>query len=125
MSKTAIVIFSDPKAGGDEALGRLFNGLFVAYELLEKKQEVAVIFQGAGVRWAREVVDPDHPAFAIYAAVSDAVVGVCGGCADVFGATDDARRSGATLIHEKAIPGTSGVVDLSRYLDDGYRVLTF
>lgn len=125
MSKTAIVIFSDPKAGSDEALGRLFNGLFVAYELLEKKQEVAVIFQGTGVRWAREVVDADHPAYALYAAVKDSVVGVCGGCADVFGATESARSAGANLIHEKAIPGTSGVIDLSRYLDAGYRVLTF
>ncbi|MEW6320493.1 MAG: DsrE family protein [Acidobacteriota bacterium] len=125
MSKTAIVIFSDPKSGSDEALGRLFNGMFVAYELLEKKQEVVLIFQGAGVRWASELVKPEHPAHALYAAVKDCVVGVCGGCADVFGATADARAAGATLIHEKAIPGTSGIVDISKYLDAGYRVLNY
>ena len=125
MSKTAIVIYADPKAGSEEALGRLFNAMFVAYELKEKNQEVALIFQGAGVRWASEVVKPDHPANALYNAVSDTVVGVCRGCADVFGATDDVKSSGLDLIDEKAIPGTSGVIDLSRYLDDGYRVLTF
>lgn len=125
MSKTAIVIFSDPKSGTEEALGRLFNGMFVAYELLEKKQEVALIFQGAGVRWASELVKPDHPAHALYNAVKDSVVGVCGGCADVFGATADARNAGAKLIHEKAIPGTSGIIDLSKYLDAGYRLLAF
>jgi len=125
MSKTAIVIYSDPKSGTDEALGRLFNAMFVAYELLEKKQDVALIFQGAGVRWASELVKTDHPAHALYDAVKDSVVGVCGGCADVFGATQDARRAGANLIHEKAIPGTSGIIDLSKYLDAGYRVLTF
>lgn len=125
MSKTAIVVFADPKTGSEEALGRLFNALFVAYELKEKKQEVALIFQGAGVRWASEVVKPHHPAHALYEAVEDTVAGVCGGCADVFGATDDVRTSGLKLVNEKAIPGTSGVIDLSNYLDEGYRILTF
>lgn len=125
MSKTAIIIYSDPKSGGEEALGRLFNGMFVAYELLEKKQDVALIFQGTGVRWASELVKHDHPAHALYNAVKDSVVGVCGGCADVFGATAEVTAAGATLIREKAIPGTAGIVDLSKYLDAGYRILTF
>ena len=123
MSKTAIVIYSDP--GSEEALGRLFNAMFVAYELKEKKQEVALIFQGAGVRWPSEVVKADHPANALYNAVSDTFVGACKGCADVFGATEDVRSTGLELIDEKAIPGTSGIIDLSKYLDDGYRILTF
>ena len=125
MSKTAVVIFSDPKSGSDEALGRLFNGLFVAYELKEKKQEVALIFQGTGVRWASEVVKPNHPAHALYCAVEDTVAGVCGGCADVFGATNDVKAAGLPLVNERAIPGTSGIMDLSRYIDEGYRILTF
>jgi hypothetical protein len=125
MSKTAVVVYSDPKSGSEEALGRLFNALFVTYELKEKNQEVALIFQGAGVRWASELVKPDHPAHALYAAVQDRVAGVCGGCADVFGATQDAKAAGAKLVYEKAIPGTSGIVDLSKYIGDGYQVLNF
>ncbi|NLR74383.1 DsrE family protein [Leeia aquatica] len=125
MSKTAIVIFADAKSGSEEALGRLFNALFVAYELQEKKQTVAVIFQGAGVRWASELIKPEHPANTLYKAILPSVVGVCGGCADVFGATEEATEAGAKLIREKAIPGTSGIIDLSKYLDDGYRLLTF
>ena len=125
MHKTAIAVFSDPKAGSDEALGRLFNAMLVAYELKEKNQDVALIFQGAGTRWASELVKPDHPAHVLYRAVADKVVGVCGGCADVFGAADSARASGVPVLREKAIPGTSGVIDLSKYLDDGYRLLTF
>lgn len=46
MSKTAIVIYSDHKANTDEALGRVFNAMFLAYELKEKAQEVSLIFQG-------------------------------------------------------------------------------
>ncbi|WP_300063140.1 hypothetical protein [uncultured Roseobacter sp.] len=60
MSKTAIVIYSDPKTNSEEALGRVFNAMFLAYELKEKKQDVALIFQGTGVRWVSELITPDH-----------------------------------------------------------------
>ncbi len=125
MSKTAIVIFSDPKSGGEEALGRLFNAMFLALELKEKNQDVALIFQGAGARWPGEIANPTHPANALYNTVRDRVAGICGGCADVFGAADAAKTTGLKLVHEKAIPGTSGILDLSRYLDEGYRLVTF
>jgi len=125
MSKTAIIIYSDPKAGSEEALGRLFNALFLAYELQEKKQEVAVIFQGAGTRWPAVLVRPDHPAHALYEATKGTFAGICGACADVFGATEDARKTGLKLDYEKAIPGTSGVLDVSSYVDRGFGIVTF
>lgn len=125
MSKTAIVVLSDPQAASEEALGRLFNALFVAYELKEKGQEVALIFQGAGTRWVAEVAKVDHPAHGLYEAVQDTVAGVCGGCADVFGASAAVKAAGLSLVREKHIPGTNGIIDLSRYLDEGYRLLTF
>jgi sigma54-dependent transcription regulator len=62
--------------------------MVVAYELIGKGEEVALMFQGAGVRWASEVVKPDHPANALFNAVKDAVVGARGGRANVFGATE-------------------------------------
>lgn len=125
MSKTAIIIYSDPKPGSEEALGRLFNGLFLAYELKEKKQDVAIIFQGAGTRWPAELAKADHPGHGLYEAVKDVVAGICGGCADVFGATEDARRTGLKLDYAKAIPGTPGVLDVSSYLDQGYSLVNF
>jgi sulfur relay (sulfurtransferase) complex TusBCD TusD component (DsrE family) len=125
MSKTAIVLFSDPAHGGEEALGRLFNAMFLTLELKEKGQTVELLFQGAGTRWPAEIVKPAHPAHALFQAIADKVAGICGGCADVFGATDGASATGIAMIREKAIPGTSGIADLSRYLDDGYRLVTF
>lgn len=124
MSKTAIVVFSDPRAG-EEALGRLFNAMFVAYALKEKKQDVALMFQGAGARWAAELVNPAHPAHSLYTAVRDTVAGACGGCADVFGATDAIKQTDIPLLRELQIPGTTGVIDLSGYLDRGYRLIAF
>jgi hypothetical protein len=67
--KTAIVVLSDPKSGGEEALGRVFNALAAAYDLKQKQLEVEILFQGAGTRWAGQLTRPEHPAHALYAAV--------------------------------------------------------
>lgn len=125
MSKTAIIVYSDPKSGSDESLGRLFNSLFLAYELQEKRQEVALIFQGAGSRWPSVLAEASHPAHALYKSIEGAIAGVCGGCADLFGATEDTRKTGLKLNYEKAIPGGPGILDVSAYLDRGYRLVTF
>lgn len=122
--KTVIVVFSDPKPGTDEALGRLFNALFLTIELKDKQQDVTLIFQGAGSRWVGELAKPEHPAHALYAAVEDKVL-VCGGCADVFNATAQAEMAGARLVRERKIPGVPEILDLSRYLDENARLLTF
>lgn len=124
MTKTAVVVFSDPASGSDEALGRLFNAMFLTHELKEKGEEVDLIFQGAGARWPGEVAKPDHPGHALYDAVKDRAV-ICGGCADVFGAADAASSTGLELVREKDIPGTTGVIDLSKYLADGARIVSF
>lgn len=123
--RTAIVILSDPTPGSAEALGRVFNALFLAYELQEKGQQPAVIFQGTGTRWVAELAAPTHPANALFQAVQSTIVGACGGCADVFGATASVEAAHVPLVREKAIPGTTGIIDLSRYLDEGYRLVTF
>lgn len=123
--KTAIVILSDPKNGSEEALGRLFNGLAAAYEYKQHGQEVTVLFQGAGTRWAGELVKKDHPAYALFGAVKDKVAGVSCGCADVFGAREGAAACGLDLITDNPIPQTSGVASLARLTAEGYTIITF
>jgi hypothetical protein len=125
MSKTAIVLFSDPKAGTEEALGRLFNALFLAYDLKERKEEVALIFQGAGTRWAAELVKVDHPAGPLFRAVQDKVAGICGGCANVFGTAEEAKATGLPMGHDLEIPGVGGVISLGDYIVKGYSLVTF
>ena len=122
--KTVIVVFSDPKAGSEEALGRVFNALFLAYELKEKKKDFDLVFQGAGVRWPAELSRAGHPAHALYEAVQDRIV-ACGGCADVFGAGAGLAPTGIALVRDMSIPGTTGVLDLSRHLEAGHRLVTF
>jgi hypothetical protein len=123
--KTAIVVLSDPQAGGEEALGRLFNALAAAYDLKQRGEELAIVFQGAGTRWAGHLTRAEHPAHALYAAVAERVAGVSSACADVFGARADAETNGFSLLGDNAVPGTSGLPSLARYLADGYTVVTF
>lgn len=123
--KTAIIILSDPKTGSEEALGRVFNGLAVAYDFQQQKEEVTVLFQGAGSRWISELAKPDHPAHDLFEAVKDSVAGVSCGCADVFGASEEVEKSGFDLIKNNPVPGTTGLASLRQLVVDGYNVLTF
>ena len=119
--KTAIIVFSDPKAGTEEALGRVFNALAVAYDFKTAGQTVQVFFAGTGSRWPAELNRPAHPAHALYKQVLDVVAGVSCGCADVFGADDQ----GLARITTNAVPGTSGFPSVRELQGDGYNVLTF
>jgi hypothetical protein len=123
-TKTAIVVLSDPQ-GGEEALGRVFNALAATYDFKQKHQDVQLVFQGTGTRWTGVLTRIDHSAHALYKAVEDKVAGVSSGCADVFGARQDAEANGFSLITSNAVPGTSGLPSLAAYAADGYTILTF
>ena len=123
MSKTTLVVLSDPR-GGEEALGRLFNALAAAYDFAQRRQEVQIVFQGAGTRWTGVVTQPEHPAHALYRAVEDKVVGASSACAVVFGARDAAESNGFALLADNAVPGTAGLPSLAAFAREG-TVITF
>jgi hypothetical protein len=123
-NKTAVVILSDP-AGGDEALGRVFNALAAAYDFDEAGHTVRVQFQGAGTRWPEQLASPVHPAHAVYEAVRHTVAGVSCACADVFGASASVQASGLDLIKDNPLPGTSGLASIRALVDDGFTILSF
>lgn len=123
--KAAIVVLSDPKSGSEESLGRVFNALASAYDFKQRGDDVTVLFQGTGTRWVSEVSKPDHPAHDLFEAVKDKVAGVSCACADVFGASEEVKKTGFDLITDNAVPGTSGLPSLGQLAADGYTVLTF
>jgi hypothetical protein len=122
--KTAIVVMSDPN-GGEEALGRVFNALAATYDFKQKHQEVQLVFQGTGTRWAGVLNNAGHPAHTLYKAVEDKIAGVSNACAVVFGARDEAESNGFALIANNPVPGTTGLPSLAEYAAQGYSVLTF
>lgn len=123
--KVTIAIFSDPRNGSEEALGRLFNGLAAAYDFKQAGDEVSVVFQGAGARWIGKLTKEDHPIHELFEAVKDRVVGVSCGCADVFGATEEVKGAGFELLKNNPVPGASGLNSLRQAVSEGSTVLTF
>lgn len=122
--KSAIVILSDPKSG-DDALGRVFNGLAVAYDYKQQGDDVTVLFQGAGTRWIGELSKPDHPVHELFDAVKDTVAGVSCGCAEVFGATEEVEKSAFEFVKDNDVPGTAGLPSLRKLASEGYTIMSF
>jgi hypothetical protein len=123
--KAAILVLSDPLHGSEEALGRLFNALAATYEFKQRGDDVALLFQGAGTRWAGELIRDDHPAHALFALVRDKVAGASCGCADVFGAGEGVEACGLERLRDNAVPGTSGMASLRNLVAEGYSLITF
>jgi hypothetical protein len=123
--KTAILIYSDPKTGSDEALGRMFNGLATAYDFKQRGDDVSILFLGAGTRWAMEITKPEHPANALFLAVADKVAGASCGCADLFCSTEEVEKSGFDLIRDNPVPGTTGLPSVHNLMSEGFTVLSF
>lgn len=123
--KNAIIVLSDPKTGTEEAMGRVFNALAAAYDFKQAGDEVTLLFQGAGTRWAGELVKDDHPFHELYKAIEDTVAGVSCGCADVFGASESAQASGFDLVKDNPVPGTSGLPSLQKLSAEGYSITVF
>ncbi|HSI46437.1 MAG TPA: DsrE family protein [Methylophilus sp.] len=91
----------------------------------QKGTEVAVYFQGTGTRWAGIISQEDHALYALYSAVSDTIAGVSCGCADAFGAREEAVKNGFDLITDNSVPGTSGLTSITQLSADGYAIFTF
>ena len=123
--KAAIIILSDPNSGSEEALGRAFNGLAVAYDFRQQGSDVSIYFEGAGTRWIKALSSTDHPVHGLFEAVKDSIVGASCGCADVFGAADDIKHSPFNLVSENMVPGTTGLPSTYKLLAEGYNVLVF
>jgi hypothetical protein len=120
--KTAIIILSDPKAG-EEALGRMFNGLALAAEAIQQGDETEIVFTGAGTRWPAELSKPTHPAHGLYKTVSPSVAGACNHCAIVFGAESSVKACGLKPIKDNNLAGTHGLASIRRYLVEGWQTV--
>ncbi len=130
--KTALIVLSDPNAGTEEALGRVFNALAVAHEFKQAGATVQLLFAGAGTRWPAVLNKAGHPAHALYKQVLDTVVasrglpppptpGFRAAAPTSFGADDQ----GLARITTNAVPGTTGLPSLLALQREGYEVITF
>src|SRR5689334_21913443 len=103
--RLAIIITADPKQG-DDALGRAFNALALAAEANDQRDDVSVVFAGAGTRWPVELTRLAHPAHGLYERVRSLVAGASCGCAEVFGATDGVAAAAVPELRDHLLSGT-------------------
>lgn len=116
--KAAIVVLADTETHED--LGRVVNALEAVKELKEAKDEVQLVFDGAGTKWVVELSKSDHKAHGLYEAVKDRVSGVCSFCAGAFGVKDAVKACGAPLVADY-----DGHPSFRKLLAQGYQVITF
>lgn len=116
--KVAIVILADTTQA--DGLGRVVNGLMAAKEFKDAKDEVQVIFSGAGTKWVGEIAKPDHKLNGMYHDLQANIVGACSFCAGAFGVADSVKGSGVDLLEEY---GTN--MSFRRLAQEGYQVMTF
>ncbi|MCX7419088.1 MAG: hypothetical protein NT013_06075 [Planctomycetia bacterium] len=118
MSKIAIVILADVE--GAEALGRIVNALNAAKEFQEGKDQVKVVFSGAGTKWIGLLADPKHNFHGLFAGLKEQIDGACGFCAGAFGVTDAVKSAGICVLQQF---GTN--MSYRQLINDGYQILTF
>ena len=116
--KAAIVVLADTET--HEGMGRVANALEAVKEFKEHGDDVRLIFDGAGVKWAVALSSPEHKLHGLYQKVADKVEGVCSYCAGAFGVTDAAIECKLKLLGE--YDGHPSFRDL---LGNGYQVITF
>ncbi len=118
MPKAAILLLADIETHGD--LGRAVNALTTVREFADNGDDVTLIFDGAGTRWAAELAKEDcrlHPA---YERIRSRVAGACRYCAGAFEVREELERAGMPLLDDHI-----GHPSVRRLVADGYEVITF
>lgn len=118
MQKIAIVVLADTTPA--DGLGRVVNALMAAKEFKEAKDEVQIIFSGAGTKWIGELSNPEHKFHGVYAGLQDVVSGACGFCANAYGVADSVKGTGVRLLEEYGAN-----MSFRHLTQNGYQVITF
>lgn len=116
--KIAVFLLADIEV--KESWGRMANALETVKELKQAGDDVALVFDGAGVRWVGRLSSADHKYHALFANVQDRIAGACRYCAQAFQVAHEIEAAGVPLLADfDDHPSVRG------FLAAGYQVLTF
>ena len=118
MNKVAVVILADDES--HDNLGRVVNALELVKELKDNGDDVRVVFDGGGTRWAAKLVDKEHDIHPLLKAVEDKIDGACRFCSKAFGVFEEVKEAGIPLLDEY-----DQHPSLRKYIQEGYQLLTF
>lgn len=118
MRKVVVLVLAGTET--HEGLGRLVNALMLAQELKGAKDEVRLVFNGAGTEGLATLADPNHKAHALLLAVRDRILGACAYCARAFGVKEALETAGFPFLSEYRDHPS-----LRNLLEEGYTLVTF
>jgi hypothetical protein len=117
MARIAVILLADTDR--PEGMGRMANALTTAQEAKEAGDDVRLILDGAGTKWAGELASEEHKYHRLFAAVRDQA-GACVYCARAYGVKDQVEAAGVGLLDEY-----KGHPSVRQLIVDGYGVVTF
>lgn len=117
MTKIAVLLLAEP--GTSEAMGRMANALTVAQEGKEAGDDIRLLLDGAGTKWAPELASEEHKYHRLFEDLRDDV-GACVYCARAYGVKDEVEAAGVELVDEY-----KGHPSVRQLIADGYEVVTF
>ena len=118
MTKIAIILLA--AADTPEGTGRMANALTIVKEFHDAGDEVALIFDGAGVTWIPALADAEQKYHGMFEGVRDAVRGACLYCSRAYGVKDAVEAAGVPFLGDfRDHPSIRSLVN------DGYQVITF
>lgn len=116
-NKIAVMLLADTDT--PEAKGRMSNALTLAKEGKDAGDDVRVILDGAGTKWAGELAGEDHKYHRLFEDVREQT-GACVYCARAYGVKDRVEAAGVQLLDEyKGHPSVRGLIT------DGFHIVTF
>ncbi|MGB1287389.1 MAG: hypothetical protein ACPG7F_12700 [Aggregatilineales bacterium] len=99
---------------------RVFNALIAAREFIDAGDYVDIIFDGAGVRSAIEIADPEHPIYGAFKEVEEHITGLCRFCSAQYEIEEESSKRGFKLLSDNyQHPG------FRNFLINDYKILNF
>lgn len=117
MSKIAVMLLAE--TGKAEGMGRMANALTLAKEGKEAGDDIRLVLDGAGTKWAPELAGEEHKYHRLFEDVREDT-GACVYCARAYGVHDEVRSSGVAMLDEY-----KGHPSLRQLIADGYEVVSF
>ncbi len=96
--------------------------LLNALDMAERGYDVKIVIEGAATKLAPELSKADNPMFKLFQKTRDMglIEGVCKACSNKMGVMDAVVAEGLTLLGD-----VSGHPGMSKYIEEGYDVITF
>lgn len=117
MHKVAIVIYSTLEGAGNSAVYRAFG---FAAELLAAKDDVVIVFDGAGTSSLAAVLEPGHDLHSTWKKAAPALRGACSYCAKSYGVKAALEAAKVPMLTDD-----KNHASLRGLLNEGRQIITF